>query len=211
MKVNFAAQVLSDTVACALEEAYGTSVLGTVEFIKHMNKFFDCLKTRNLLECKRTRNTNLSAYTSVDDLRFTYLLYDFLSYFRRWEKSVEERPGSYSKSQKQCMLLSNQTLKGLRISVNSIVECSKFLLREGVEYVLTSRFNQDPLEEQFSHLRHKGGANDNPTVYDIKNNLSQMRVIGSTALAPIHGNITGRRKSEGLSLDNRPISKRPRL
>ncbi|KAK6167020.1 hypothetical protein SNE40_021132 [Patella caerulea] len=106
------------------------------------------------------------------------------------------------------MQLSHQTLSGLHISVNSIVECSKFLLSEGVEFILTSHYNQDPLEEEFLHLRHKGGSNDNPTVYDIKNNLSQMRVIGSTALAPIHSNITKHRKAGGLPIDCRPIAKK---
>ncbi|KAK6165467.1 hypothetical protein SNE40_022391 [Patella caerulea] len=211
MKVNYAAQIFSETVASSLELMYGDSVLETVHFIRHMNKFFDCLNTRNLKESARKRNDNLKPYCDIDDPRFEYLTKDFLGYFSEWKTSVNNRNGDYSKSEKDNMQLSHQTLSGLHISVNSIVECSKFLLSEGVEFILTSHYNQDPLEEEFSHLRHKGGSNDNPTVYDIKNNLSQMRVIGSTALAPIHSNITKHRKAGGLPIDCRPIAKKPRF
>ena len=47
------------------------------------------------------------------------------------------------------MFLSWQTSEGLQISAYSVVEATKFLLNEGVEYVLTERFCQDPLEEYF--------------------------------------------------------------
>ena len=45
------------------------------------------------------------------------------------------------------MFLSWQTYEGLQISAYSVVEATKFLLNEGMEYVLTERFCQDPLEE----------------------------------------------------------------
>ena len=73
--------------------------------------------------------------------------------------------GNLDKSDKTKMMLCHQSLNGLVISVSSIVECVKFLLSEGVEYVLIHRFNKDPLEAHFSHYRHKGGANDNPKLY----------------------------------------------
>ncbi len=55
---------------------------------------------------------------------------------------------------------SRQTLKGLKISVHSIVECVRFMLAAGVEFVLTHPFNQDPLEEQFGQFRYEGCSND---------------------------------------------------
>ena len=104
------------------------------------------------------------------------------------------------------MLLSRQTLQGLKISVNSIVSCVKFLLNQGADFVLTSSFNQDPLEQHFSHYRHKGGANDNPTVYDVRNTLNQLRVVNSQALAAVRGN-TGRQAPCHI-IDDTPLSKR---
>ncbi|CAG2208384.1 THAP9 [Mytilus edulis] len=79
MKVSLAAQVLSSTVANALELVYGAETSETVCFIRHMNKFFDCLNTRSLYEARNTRNENVAPYTSVDDQRLQYLVSDFWS------------------------------------------------------------------------------------------------------------------------------------
>ena len=62
MKVNLAAQVLSSSVASALEVLYGEQVSETVNFIHHMDKFFDCLNTRNLNEARAKNNPNLAEY-----------------------------------------------------------------------------------------------------------------------------------------------------
>ncbi|XP_071101730.1 uncharacterized protein [Haliotis cracherodii] len=210
MKVNLAAQVLSKTVADALEHLYDDSVSETVNFIRQMNKFFDCLNTRNLNEADRKRNTNLREYVDRNDERLTYLTTEFLGYFDAWERAVLNRQGPLTKSQRSRMMLSKQTLHGLRITVQSIVECVRFLLDEGANFVLTHRFNQDPLEEHFSHYRQKGGANSNPTVYDVKHTMSQLRVIGSTALAPITGNITNKRGHNDIRVVHTPLTKRQR-
>ena len=62
MKVNLAAQVLSSTVA--LEMMYDDNVTETVNFIRMMNRFFDCLNVRNLYEGRNKRNLDLNPYTS---------------------------------------------------------------------------------------------------------------------------------------------------
>ena len=49
MNVNLATQVLSDTVARAMEHLYGKETSETVKFIRTMNKFFDCLNTKKPL------------------------------------------------------------------------------------------------------------------------------------------------------------------
>ena len=58
-----------------------------------MNKFFDCLNTRNLYEERNTRNQNLAPYTAIDDARLTWLINDFLKYFNDWKVAAENRPG----------------------------------------------------------------------------------------------------------------------
>lgn len=168
MKVNLAAQVLSDTVANALEELYGDQVVETVRFIRHMNKFFDSMNTRNINEEVCKRQSNLKEYSQLNDCRFQYLLQDFLWYFSDWEERVGNRAENFTKSQRHCMMLSTQTVKGIKISVNSIVESTKFLLAEGAKFVLTNQFNQDPLEEHFAHYRYKGGSNDNHQYLKLK-------------------------------------------
>lgn len=69
MKVSFAAQVFSTTIANSLEMLYDESVEETVKFVRTMNKFFDCLNVRNPYEGRNKRNPDLNAYTNPEDER----------------------------------------------------------------------------------------------------------------------------------------------
>ncbi|XP_048241342.1 uncharacterized protein LOC125374488 [Haliotis rufescens] len=208
MKVNLAAQIFSSSVGNALEDLYGDPVQETVNLIRHMNRFFDCLNTRSLQEGIIARNSDKKEYRSINDPRLHYLLNEFLDFFKAWEDSVMRRHGQFTLSQRKRMMLSHQTLKGLKISVNSIVECVRFMLTAGAEFVFTHRFNQDPLEEQFGQYRHKGGSNDNPSVYAVKHAFSQMKVLASSALQPIRGNISNKRPQQTLTVDNAALPRR---
>jgi hypothetical protein len=188
MKVSLAAQIFSDSVAYALEDLYGEEITETVSFIKIMNKFFDILNVRSLVEGRNKRNSNLNPFTSTSDERLSWLVGDFKNYFRDWERSVDQRQGNFTKKEKASMGLSHQTLTGLEITVNSICECTKFMLNKGAKFILTSVFNQDPLEQHFGHYRHKGGHNRNPTVDEVRHILTSIRTVGAQALAPRHGN-----------------------
>jgi len=100
MRVNLAAQVLSLTVANALEHCYGPSVQATVGFIRMMDKWFDVLNVKNLYEGKHKRNENLKPFTDLNDPRLCWLEDDFLKYLDDWKKAVDERPGNFTKKQK---------------------------------------------------------------------------------------------------------------
>ena len=80
--------------------------------------------------------------------RFQFLM-EFLEYLRRWKESTENRPGNYSQNARARMFLSWQTYEGFQLTVQSTIESTKFLLGEGMDYVLTERFCQDPVEEFF--------------------------------------------------------------
>ena len=81
------------------------------------------------------------------------------------------------------MMLSEETRDGLHITSKhhqlQVCDCqlltwvavlllcelgSKLLKMEGVEYLLSEVFSQDPLEVYFSRQRHNGRSNDNPSV-----------------------------------------------
>jgi hypothetical protein len=206
MKVSLAAQVLSKTVADALEQTYGNRVSETVEFVSKMNKFFDCLNTRSVYEGKRKCNSDLEPYRDLDDERLTWLENDFLGYFNEWRNSVKNRPGDFTKEERNQMMLSYQKIRGIQITTKSIVECVRFLLGEGAPYVLTNRFNQDPLEQFFGHCKCKGGSNDNRSVYDISNTITTLRAVGSVALAPVRGNT--KRQNGAKEISNAPLELR---
>ena len=79
-----------------------------------------------------------------------------------WEKNILLREG-FDENQKARMFISRQTMEGLRITVYSVVECVKYLLASGMDYVLTEKFTQDLLELYFGMQRACGFSNDNPT------------------------------------------------
>jgi hypothetical protein len=60
MKVRLATQVLSWSVAIALEESGNSDVLGTAQFCRMMNDFFDCTNVRSLTEHVKKEMNSLS-------------------------------------------------------------------------------------------------------------------------------------------------------
>ena len=205
MNVSLAAQVLSDTVAKALKHCYGNRVKATCDLIWNLNKWFDIMNTRAFGESVACRNHNLSVFSFADDPRLEWLDQDFLEYFDNWRHNVEERPGVYSESEKAKMQLSHQTLKGFSITTKSVIECVRFMLGKGARFVLTAHFNQDPLEQMFGHVRHKGGSNQNPSVFDAINSINTIRAVNIQALAPKFGNTSN---IESIQLDHTPVPRR---
>ena len=50
----------------------------TEKFIRHFDKFFDCLKVRSFSEWKQTRKPDRKPYTSPNDLRLEVNRYEFM-------------------------------------------------------------------------------------------------------------------------------------
>ena len=133
--------------------------------------------------------TNVSIiYPFVNGSRFSWLRSVFLRYFQDWLNSVEQRQGNFTKDARQNMFLSSQTYEGLKITVNSIIEVTQFLLQHQVKYVLTERFCQDPLENYFSRPRPLWSRKDNASMTDIGYNDNAIR--NQKIFHPIpHGNV----------------------
>ena len=208
MKVKLATQVLSQSVATALVEKGNDDVLGTAEFCKMMNNFFDCANVRSLTEHVRRRNDFIKPYVSQDDERFAWLRHVFLHYLEKWRESIMQREGIYTADEKSKMFLSLQTYKGLKIYVHSHIEAIQFLLSEGFKYVLTERFMQDVLEDYFGHQRAKGGRADNPTAQQFGYN--DLTIAAQRDIAPVlRGNVGGRyEKQKWGEVSDVPVKKR---
>ena len=80
----------------------------------------------------------------------------FLKYFLDWKEEIDSKAKQLTKEQMGRMFISLQSFEGLQISVHSHIECTKFLLQNGVKYILTERFMQDCLEEYFGHQGQSG-------------------------------------------------------
>ncbi|KAK7089540.1 uncharacterized protein [Littorina saxatilis] len=148
MNVRLAAQTLSSRVAAAMQTYGGLECQETATFVKLMDRFFDCLNTRHLHEAEHKRKPDLRPYTDANDERFRFLQEDFLGYLFQWKASVENRPG-FSRAEKAKMYLTYQTHRGLVMTVNGFIEATRFLLTNGVRFLLSNKFCQDPIEEHF--------------------------------------------------------------
>lgn len=193
MKVNLAVQVLSKSMAEALRRSMPLDeVSETANFCQIMNDFFDCCNVRSTHEHLRKQNPRLAPYKSSDDSRFTWLTETFLKYFIDWKEAISSR-ANFTKDEKARMFISIQTFEGLKITVSSLVECTRFLLEQGVPYVLTERFMQDCLEEYFGHQRQRGRRSDNPDPVQFGYNDRILQVQRNAGLVS-RGNVGARRQ-----------------
>ena len=70
----------------------------------------------------------LAPLRSVTDRRFSWLRNIFFKSFQDWLNSVQQRQENFTKDAGQKMIISWQTYEGLKITVNSIIEATQFLL-----------------------------------------------------------------------------------
>ena len=135
-------------------------------------------------------------------------------------------------AEKKRMTLSQDTLEGLRMSgthaliviitlfifvilyhaVYSFVEMARYLLsqKSGL-FLLSERFNQDPLESFFGQQRARGGRSDNPNAKTFLHNAQAIRVQRTMAMG--HGGNVRKRKEQwttDVADLSRPLKKRPR-
>ncbi|XP_047124807.1 uncharacterized protein LOC124807192 isoform X3 [Hydra vulgaris] len=210
MNVRLAAQILSKSVSNVLRLKYPTETHVTAQICELMDKFFDCTITRNQKEGIMKRKEFLLPYRNVNDARFDWLKNTFLKYFETWQENIKNGTGNFHRGEREKMFISLQTYEGLHITVNSLIEVTKFLLTSGIPFVLTERFTQDVLEEYFGRHRSLGRRNDNPTLIQLGYQSNAIRMQRS--VAPVTGNTIGahiqKRKVSWRIASDEPLGKR---
>lgn len=208
MTVKYAAQVLSKSVSVVLKNFGPSKAKETATFCEMIDSFFDCTNVRALNEGKQKRKTFLDPFKSQNDFRFYWLINDFFPYLENWKESVKNRPGDFSKTERGKMFLSKQTYEGLVMTGNALIHTVKFLLNEGMEYVLTERFCQDPVEEYFGAQRKLGRRSDNPDFYQCLYNDNTLRIQRNVSSSS--GNTRGRydHKRPWENVTDEPVKKR---
>ncbi len=77
----------------------------------------------------------------------------------------------------------------ISFSVKSFVNLTRELLGvPGVEYILSGKFNQDPLENYFSKQRGICGRMDNPDILQFQQNIRRIHVSANARLESRHAN-----------------------
>ncbi len=95
-------------------------------------------------------------------------------------------------------------------TVYSFVEMTRYLLKQkpGL-FILSERFNQDPLESFFGQQRARGGRCDNPNVKRFLENSQAIRVQRSLAIGSSR-NVKKRKAPLDIEELSKPLRKRPR-
>ncbi|XP_072047274.1 uncharacterized protein [Amphiura filiformis] len=205
MKVRLAAQVLSETIACALPESESV----TREFVRIFDKFFDVLNVRSPHEGAWHNKPNMKPYRSLEDPRLQWLTVDFIKYLEDWEKAAMARP-NFTKAQKNKMCIPQETVIGLKRSALAYTAAVEYLIQQGVDYVLTEHFNQDPLEQSFGNMRQMRGGNEAPNTQQFNENINAARLRSTEMLRNLGGNSRNQRPDQQV-VDNTPLPKRRRF
>lgn len=154
MRVRLATQVLSHSVAagiatlCELEKME-SDARPTAEFIEHFDSLFDVFNSRVLRTSKKMR----SAVTPSSEH------HTFLRTSLDWLQKIKQ-----AKNGKTLPCLT-----GWRLAINCLLNLWSHLNTQfGVSFLLTSRLNQDCIENFFSQIRNKGGNRDNPDAVQFR-------------------------------------------
>lgn len=137
MKVTRALHLFSKSVSAGLRylaenEGYSTDLLTTAWFIDHINTWFDLMSSRSpVMALSRAKQANYDA--AIEHLKDTLVLFKTMVIGKQW-KPVQT---------------------GIIQSTLSILDLQEELLGRGFQFVLTSRFTQDCLENMFSCVRLK--------------------------------------------------------
>lgn len=203
MRVKYAAQVLSETVANILEQLKWEGTEETIKFIRKVNEFFDILNGNYSFEGIRKKNDELKPFRNVDDNRFQ-ALDEFLIYLKEWSEEVEKLP--LKAEEKESLQLCRQTLCGIEMTCRAFNDCVKYLLKRGTKFIMARVFSQDYLEHYFSRQRSKCGGSTNPNVAEYFRNHNTFKVMGEVRVNRKRANV--QIEENASMVDSTPLQKR---
>jgi len=162
MRVNLAAQVLSHSVAAGIQTLCHLGKLDknaehTAKFIDMFDKIFNSCNSRTI------KSSQPMGHAVSKGSGHEEFFQDILAY-------LQVLKPARSKSELPCIL-------GWQITIKSIIELWTNLREEkNYRFLLTSRLNQDCIENFFSMIRGSGGHRDNPDVMQFRSSFRYIAV-----------------------------------
>lgn len=161
-------QIFSNKTAAALYTAVGAGcfnekdaelAISMAKFAKRLNMIFDNLNSKQEIS-KNPARCAISKDNSVkDNIR------QMVEYVQTWRRLPKKQQKIWKRL--PCYNGFIQTLLGI------LGICEEYLNDEAQKFIVTSRFNQDPLENHFSILRNfKGSYESNPSTYTFCKNFA---------------------------------------
>ncbi|KAI4468165.1 thap domain-containing protein 9 [Holotrichia oblita] len=153
MKVKLAAQILSASVAAALNTYIALNFLpaaamATATFISKIDNLFDVLNSQSF------SSTKILNRPFKGDKSQMKVLDEMLELFRNLT-ILNENGVDVTKKM--------NFINGWRITITSILALWELMKNKGMKYLCTRRLNQDALENFFGTIRQQGGNCLNPT------------------------------------------------
>ena len=162
MRVNLAAQILSHSVAAGIQTLCYLGKLNrdaehTAKFIDKFDKIFNACNSRTI------KSSQPMGHAVSNGSGHDVFFQDILAY-------LQVLKPARSKKELPCIL-------GWQITIKSIIELWKNLCTEKkYKFLLTSRLNQDCIENFFSTMRGCGGHRDNPDVTQFRSSFRYIAV-----------------------------------
>ena len=162
LNVALAVQVLSRTVAAGISSMVRSGELpveasATSKFALNFDELFDCFNSHALYGKREVSGAITSTSMHVG----------FLKEKLKWIRTIRCRNRN---GKLPC-------LDGWQLSINSVIQLWEDLsVNCGVSFLITSRLNQDPLENLFSVIRSKGGHRSNPDPREFRSAITQTMV-----------------------------------
>ena len=153
MKVKYASQILSHTVAaslCTYVSIGGlpSAAMGTAEFVSKFDSVFDCVNSSKIHSPKKMKSAINEESSHISFLKEAITFIQELHVFEG-DKEITNRI---------------KCLKGWLVTLNAIILIWDDLSKNhNFKFLLTRRLNTDPLENFFGTIRQQGGNSDNPT------------------------------------------------
>ena len=161
MKVKYAVQVLSQSVAsalltlCDLQHPDFVNVHPTVNYLKQFDQIFDVRNSRSLTHHLRKgpiQESNVDEWKSVFESTVLYI---------SGLKTPAGKP--VLESTRYAAFL------GWLVNIKTITELYQYVVTSGeMSFICTFKLSQDPLENFFSSIRMSSGLNNNPTSTQFK-------------------------------------------
>lgn len=180
MSVKLAAQLLSHSVYAAIKTALRTGQLvsitgeNTAFFVKTVDEMFDALNSTRIYSKKPcNRVLSLDNPEVLSALNNAYVLFENVNMVN--SKGNLTRPPSFN---------------GILQTINAVKAFATEEREKGQKFLFTGRLIQDPLENQFSVFRQKGGYNRNPTVLSFRSAF-KLNIVTNLMRPPKAANSAG--------------------
>ncbi|XP_049276291.1 uncharacterized protein LOC119373974 [Rhipicephalus sanguineus] len=207
--VGRAVQLLSPSVTAALEYLKGQaghtcsksfSHAGpTITYMKNFYRWFVLHDTSNTVQHIYQNFADARHYDDVEDPRLEWLEVTFPLYLDGLKKRCNH-PREF---------LTKETYEAVLVTTYSTVACIRQLLTdESFFFVLTRRFNSDPIESLFGTLRMSSGTNDTLDVRAALSGLEKILKTGITA-ASAASNVAHAESSTSVPLPAGASSSQP--